>query len=77
MSFVRTHFKCLTVLFDPNQVPPLQVRQDLGAIAMKGYSTFPRGPAGLVSYTGHSLMEKVLPLNEDTVGVFDSPSQLG
>ena len=40
---------CNLVLFDPligpYQVLPLQVRVDQGAIAMKGYSTFPKAPA--------------------------------
>ena len=48
MSLVCTQFKCQTVLFDPKirpyQVLPLWVRLDLGAMAMKGYSTFPKAP---------------------------------
>ena len=44
-----SQFKCQTVLFDPStgpsQVLPLQTRVDLGAIAMKGYSRFPKAPA--------------------------------
>ena len=38
---------------------PLRARVDLGAMAMKGYSAFPKAPASdcLVSYSGHSLGE--------------------
>ena len=35
----------LTNREDPYQVLPFQVRMDLGAMAMKGYSTFPKTPA--------------------------------
>ena len=57
---------------------------DLGAIAMKGYSAFPKAPAlagtsppdCLVSYPGHSF-EGVLLLSREAVGVFYSPSRLG
>ena len=58
---------------------PLWARVDLGAIAMKGYSAFPKAPAGtspsdcLVSYPGHSF----LPLCGEAVGVFYNPSRLG
>ena len=41
----------LLVLFNPSigpyQVLPLRDRVDLGAIAMKGYSAFPKAPAFL------------------------------
>ena len=44
ISFVCTQF----VLFDPQtgsyQMLPLQVRVDLGAMVMNGYSTFPKSP---------------------------------
>ena len=33
------------VLLDPYQVLPLRARLDLGAMAIKGYSTFPNAPA--------------------------------
>ena len=37
------------LLFDPwigpYQVPPLLIRVDLGGMAMKGYSAFPKAPA--------------------------------
>ena len=33
------------ILFNPNQVLPLQARVNLGAMAMKGCSTFPKAPA--------------------------------
>ena len=55
---------------------------DLGAMAMKGYSAFPKAPAllklhtpiFLVSYLGHSLRGGVLPLCREVVGIFYSPS---
>ena len=74
----------LLVLFNPligsYQVLPLRARVDLGAMAMKGYSTFPQGSsiAGtspsdcLVSYPGQSL-GGILPLCRGAVGVFYSP----
>ena len=65
----KTQFKCETVLFNPEtgpcQVLPLRAREDLGRVAMKGYSAFPKEPAflepddrsaGLVSYPGHILV---------------------
>ena len=49
MSLVCTQFKCQTVLFDPligpYQLLPLWPRVDLGAMAIKGYSAFPKAPA--------------------------------
>ena len=62
----------------------LWTRVDLGAMAMKGCSTFPKSPASLephhqiflVSYPGHSF-GGVLPLCRGAVSVFYSPSQLG
>ena len=50
----------------------------LGAMAIKEYSAFPKGPASdsLVSYSGHSLAGG-LPLSRESVGVFYSPSRLG
>ena len=46
--FVCSQFKCQTVLFDsyigPFQVLPFQARVDLGGMAMKGYSAFPKAP---------------------------------
>ena len=36
------------VLFNPSyQMLPLQTRVDLGAMAVKGYSAFPKAPASL------------------------------
>ena len=66
MWFVCTQFKCQTVLFDPYigpyQVLPFQAWVDLVAIAMKGYSAFPKAPVLLEphhqiikSYLGHLL----------------------
>ncbi len=55
IQFNRSHLfalsLCQTVLFDPliisYQMLPLQVRVDLGAMAMKEYSAFPKAPAFL------------------------------
>ena len=48
-SFVCTQFKYQTALFDIKigfyQLLPLQARVDLGVIAVKGYSAFPKVPA--------------------------------
>ena len=55
----------------PYQVLPLWARVDLGAIAMKGYSAFPKAFAilepSLLSYKGHSLAAGL------TVDLFYSP----
>ena len=59
-------FKCQIVLFDPlirpYQVLPFRGRVDLGVMAMKGYTIFPKAPASdyLTSYLGHSLGESYL-----------------
>ena len=54
MSFVCIQFKCQTVLFNTligsYQVLPLWARMDLGAMAIKGYSTFPKASALLKSH---------------------------
>ena len=62
---------------------PIQVKVNLEAMAMKGYSTLPQiykagaSPSGgLMSYLGHSL-EGVLPLWRDAVKMFYSPSRVG
>ena len=53
-SVYSIHFSIsmLLVLFnpliiEPYQVLPLRARVDLGAMAMKGYSAFPKAPASL------------------------------
>ena len=72
-------FKCQTVLFDPligpDQVLPIRARVDQGAIAMKGYSIFPKA-LGLehhhliVScYNQDTRYAGVSPLYRDAVGV--------
>ena len=68
----------------PYQVLPLRIIVDLGAFAMKEYSTFFKDPALLEPrhqiinvIIGHSLVGRVLPLCRDTVVVFYSPRQLG
>ena len=59
------------VLFDPKtgpyQVLPIQARVNLGAMAMKGCTAFPKltvdsSSEYLVSYTGHSLGVGIIPL---------------
>ena len=85
LQFVCTQFECQTVIFDPyiepNQVLPLQARMDLGALAMKGYSTFPKAPAlqeprhQIVLCHFRTLIVVVLTLGKDTVVVFYSPSR--
>ena len=82
---INFRISMLLVLFNPQigpyQVLPLRARVDLGAMAMKGYSAFPKAPAllepspsdCLVSYPGHSL-GGVLPLCREAVGVFYSSS---
>ena len=51
---MSTQFKCQTILFDlkigPYQVLTLQARVDLGAMAMKVYSAFPKAPTFLKSH---------------------------
>ena len=63
---------------------PLRTRVDLGAMAMKGYSVFPKAPALLEPH--HQIVYchiqdtrwgVVLPLCREAVGVFYSPSRLG
>ena len=55
-SVYSIHFSIsmLLVLFNPligpYQVLPLRARVDLGAMAMKGYSAFPKAPALLESH---------------------------
>ena len=63
---------------------PLRARVDLGAMTMKGYSTFPKTPALLEPYNqivfrhNRTLIgESILPLLREAVGVFYSPSRLG
>ena len=68
----------LNPLIGRYQVLPHRARVDLGAIAMKGYSVFPKAPPSdcLVSYPGHTLAG-VLPVCSGVVSVFYSPSRLG
>ena len=62
---------------------PLQGRGDLGAIAIKGYSVFPKAPAlhvphhRIILYHIQDICWRVLPLCRDVFGVFYSPSRLG
>ena len=68
---------------EPYEVLPLQVRVELGVMAMKVYSTFPQSSMtgaspfdSLLSYPG-CVSEEVFPLCRDTLSVFYTPSQLG
>ena len=62
----------------PYHVLPLQVRVDQGAMAMKGFSTFPKVPRlGWMPYPLYSLEVESYPLYSDAVSVFYSPSWLG
>ena len=85
---ISTQFKCQTVLFGtyigPYQVLLLRARLNLGTMAMKEFSTFPKAPALPEPHHHFSKCHihdtrwgKVLPLCRDTVGVFCSPSRLG
>ena len=63
---------------------PLLARLDLGAMAMKGYSAFPKAPALLephhqivYCHIQDTRLGGVLPLCREAVGVFYSPSRLG
>ena len=53
-------FVLFDLLIGPNQVVSLWPRVDLGVMAMKGYSTFSKAPACLVSYPGHLLVGSYL-----------------
>ena len=77
------------VLFNPEigpyQVLPLRDRMDLGAIAVKGYSAFPKTPALLEPHhqTVYCHIQDIhwvgwgfLPLCRGAVNVFYSPSRL-
>ena len=61
----------------------LWARVDLGAMVMKGYSTFPKAPALLEPHhpiilcQSRTFIGGVLPLCREAVGVFYSPSRLG
>ena len=61
------------VLFNPyigpSQVLPIQARVNLGAMAMKGYSAFPKDLA-LFSVVHRTLIEEVLSICRDAVCVF-------
>ena len=55
---------------------PFRARADLGAMAMKGYSTFSKAPA-LQEPHRQTHVGEVLLFYRDAVGVFYSPSRLG
>ena len=54
---------------------PLRAKVDLGAMAMKGYSAFPKALTLLEPH--HQIVGGVLPFCRDAIGVFYSPSQVG
>ena len=67
----------LTYRQDPSRV-------DLDVMEMNRYSTIPQSSRtgtspldGLVSYPGHLLEGRVIPLDRHTVNIFYSPSLLG
>ena len=76
LSHLFAQFKCQTVLFyllkEPYQVLPLWDKVDVGAMAKKGYSTFPKSP---IMETRHqivlcyirTLVEGVLHLCRDAI----------
>ena len=85
ISRLLSQFKCQTVLFDPligpYQVLPLRVRVDIGTMAIKEYSTFPKPPA--LQEPHHQIVKRhqqdthrgeVLPTDQDAVCVFYSPT---
>ena len=91
IQFSRSHFFALNlnvkiVLFDPQLGPyhvlSLRAKLNLGAMAMKGYSVFPKAPALLephqkiVSCQIRDTSWGALPLCRDTVIAFYSPSRL-
>ena len=59
----------------PYQVLPLPAKVDLGAMALKEYSTFLKAPVFLEPY--HQIGEEVLPLCREAVGLFYNRSRLG
>ena len=75
----RSILNVKTVLFEPEigpyQVLRIRVKVDLGATAMKGYTTFLKSPSLTISRTFTGSVG-VLPLCKDAVSVFYCPSQL-
>ena len=71
-------------LIGPYQVLPFRARVNLGALAMKRYSAFPKAPASLEPYhqivlchVQDSRWGRVFPLNRGAVGIFYSLIRLG
>ncbi len=66
---------------DPYQVLPLWARVDLGAMALKEYSAFPKAPGNLIirlfSVISRTLVGGLFPRCRETVGIFCSPSRPG
>ena len=73
----------LTIQFDPFRCFTIRARVDLGAMAIKGDSAFPKAPALLEPHHQIDSCYKqyvyggVLPLCRNAVVVFYSPSRLG
>ena len=87
-SFVYTQLNGQIFLFDPLMVLylvlPLRVRVDLGAMAMYGYSIFPKTPKHEPHYQMQFTVisqivvgDGVLPFYGDVVGELKSPNWLG
>ena len=80
---ISTQFSSIWPIDRTLEVLPLPVRVDLKAIAMKGFSIFPKAPALLELH--HQIVYchiqdmgwGVLPLCRGAVGVFYNRSQLG
>ena len=63
----------------PRQAPHFRVRADLGVMAMKVYSKFPKSAEFQIQFSvisGHSLGVEFLTLCRNAVGVFNSRRQL-
>ena len=74
------------VLFNPEIGPygvvPLRARVDMGAMAIKGYSAFPKAPVLLETHhqkcdIQYTRLGKSYPLCRGDISVFYSPSRLG
>ena len=55
VTIYHQSFVCSIWPIEPNQMLPIWMRVNLGAMAIKGYSTLPRSSDCLMSYLGHSL----------------------
>ena len=80
---IRMQLVLFNPLVGPYQVLPFRARVDLRAIAVKGYSTFPKASALLESHheivcvISRTVVRVVLPLCREAAGVLYSPSRPG